>query len=173
MTYFIMAGIIPFSKVFNKKINNYTYYFLFARESLDNDSKHAGLYSDFGGRAESNETKYQAALREFYEESSGLLGSPSLVRSRMSKQKLVKFVNSTNYTSYLYEIRYDIMLPKYMKNHYNFIKKYKIELINEYNGLYEKDDFRWFELSELNDNLNIFRPFYKTIIKKVITYFSE
>ena len=65
------------------------------------------------------------------------------------------------------------MLPKYMKNHYNFIKKYKIELINEYNGLYEKDDFRWFELSELKDNLEIFRPFYKAIVRKVITYFSE
>ena len=50
------AGILPVAKIKNKL------YFLFAVEVSDNK------WSDFGGKSEKNETTYNTAIREGYEE---------------------------------------------------------------------------------------------------------
>ena len=50
------AGILPVAKFKNK------IYFLFASELSDNK------WSDFGGKQEKNETIYNTAIREGYEE---------------------------------------------------------------------------------------------------------
>ena len=63
------GGILPFA------MHNNRIYFLFSRErKIFNKHRDRGLYSDFGGSQEKNESPQQVAIREGNEESNGILG---------------------------------------------------------------------------------------------------
>ena len=160
-----MAGILPFSKVIK---NNKTFlYFLFSRETLDDyKSRDRGFWSEFGGSADKGETRLETAVREGYEESNGVFGSKTKIKNNVKKTSL-HFKEKT-YISYLMKVPYDPLLPKYLENTYNFIKVKKPDLICCEEGLFEKDKFKWIEVDELEKNIDMFRPFYRAIVYKII-----
>jgi 8-oxo-dGTP pyrophosphatase MutT (NUDIX family) len=160
-----MAGILPFSKVIK---NNKTFlYFLFSRETLDDDkSKDKGYWSEFGGSADKGESRFDTAIREGYEESNGVFGSKSQMKNKVKKTGI--YFKEKSYYSFLMQVPYDRLLPTYLENTYNFIKVKKPDLICCEEGLFEKDKFRWIEINQLEKNMNIFRPFYRPVIKQII-----
>ena len=62
------GGILPIA------FKNGKIYFLFGRETID-IWKDSGLWSDFGGGKEKNETYKETAIREGWEETDGVLGN--------------------------------------------------------------------------------------------------
>ena len=160
-----MAGILPFSKVIK---NNKTFlYFLFSRETLDDyKSRDRGFWSDFGGSADKGETRLETAIREGSEETNGIFGSKTKIKNNIKKTSL--HFKEKSYNSYLIKVPYDPLLPTYLENTYNFIKISKPELICCKEGLFEKDKFKWIEINELQENIKMFRPFYRPIIYKII-----
>ncbi len=158
-----MAGILPMA-IKNKKI-----YFLFGRETVDKVFKDAGKWSDFGGSIEKNEKLEDVAIREGWEETSGILGDEKKIKELVEKKTIEKITNGT-YTTFLVLTDYNSSLPSIFDKNYKEIKKNKPNLIQEHNGLYEKDKIKWIEVDNLCKHKKIFRPWYLSILNKVITY---
>ena len=159
-----MAGIAFVAKFKNKN------YFLFGRENKY--AYHKYLYSDFGGHQENNEPLKITAIREAYEETSGMLGNIGVYKKLLEKE-LVKMYSlpkkDGGYTTYLVNIKYDKNIPFYHNNIFSFVNRNKHELVqNQENGLFEKDKLKWFSLEELKIEKDLFRPFYVKIINQII-----
>ena len=75
------AGILPIA-FYKGKI-----YFLFSREELNADSD-PGLWSDFGGAKDNNESFFETAVREGYEETGGFLGSKKGIENLIQNKTL-------------------------------------------------------------------------------------
>ena len=98
----IFAGILPFATYKNEV------YFLLGKE-VD------GM-SDFGGGIEKYETPLQAAAREGFEESLGILGkSPKKIEEKL-KSKNAWVVDLPKARYYFYKISYNTELPAKFKN---------------------------------------------------------
>jgi 8-oxo-dGTP pyrophosphatase MutT (NUDIX family) len=159
-----MAGMAFVAKFKNN------YYFLFGRENKYALQKY--LYSDFGGHQENNETLKITAIREGYEETSGMLGNIGVYK-RLLEKDLVKTYSlpkkDGGYTTYLVNIKYDKKIPFYHNNMFNFVNRNKHDLVqNQENGLFEKDRLRWFSIQELKTEKDMFRPFYVKILNQII-----
>ena len=74
------AGILPVT-VHRGKV-----YFLFSREYIGSKDD-GGLWSDFGGSKEKNESFFDTAVREGYEESGGFLGNKSDIKKGKKYRK--------------------------------------------------------------------------------------
>lgn len=149
------AGILPVAKHANKL------YFLLALEVFENK------WSDFGGKANKNESRYETAIREGYEETNGFFGRKSEFKELVDNNYLLKINKFNNsYTTYLINIPYDKNLPFYFNNNAKFINEHFKELIDK-NGFFEKKLIKWFSLNELKTNKN-YRIFYKEIIDIII-----
>ena len=160
-----MAGILPFSRTIKNKKE--LIYFLFSRETMDDKkSKDRGFWSEFGGSRDKGETHLETAIREGYEESNGVFGSKKKLRENILKTNIT--LKNKTYNSFLIEVPYNSQLPIYLENTYKFIKNKKPELICNKDGLFEKDKFKWIEINELENNMEMFRPFYRGIILQII-----
>ena len=71
------------------------------------------------------------------------------------------------------EIDYDKKLPEKLKKIYDNALKYLHDDVIKSNGLYEKDRGKWIRLERLKYNMDIFRPWYKKIVYKIIDYFYK
>jgi len=158
-----MAGILPVA------IKNNKVYFLFGRESMDTKYKDSGKWSDFGGTMEKGETLEDTAIREGYEETSDILGSLENIKHLVENKTIQKITNGT-YTTFVVVIDYEKKLTPRFKRNYDKTKKNNPELITEHNGLYEKDRIKWIEVDNLFKYKKKFRPWYVSIVNKVITY---
>ena len=149
------AGILPVA------FNGVSVLFLLGREQYNRQ------WADFGGTSNySNEPIYNTAIREGYEELSGLLGSEYELRHKV-KNNLICTQNDNRYTSFIFETAYDRNLPLYFNRNFCFTQATSPRLINNnHNGLYEKSEIRWFTASEIR-SLNL-RPFYKNIIFPIL-----
>jgi hypothetical protein len=148
------AGIIPVSFVRGR------IYLLFGREAAD------GKWSDFGGGKEGNETPFKTAIREGCEELCGFLGCQTDLARKVRENKLMD-LHAVTYNTYLFEIPYDPYLPDYFNKNFAFIKKNFPQLL-EIDGMFEKSEIRWFDLYQLRNNRNMFRPFYRNVIDEII-----
>ena len=167
------AGILPIS-IYNGKLM-----FLFSREAPQ-QGKAAGLWSDFGGGTEKikgkRETPFQTAIREGWEESNGILGNKKDVSNLLRKHLIREIVlndNKGKYTTYLVLVDYNKHIIKRFSNDFKQMKKKNPKLLSEHNGLYEKDKIKWISYNTLKNHMTIFRPFYKPIIKKIISNFNH
>tara|TARA_B110000967_G_scaffold115702_1_gene118444 strand:- start:1947 stop:2417 length:471 start_codon:yes stop_codon:yes gene_type:complete len=151
------AGVLPIS-IYDGKI-----YFLFSRE--EKNARDGGLWSDFGGRKDKNETYRETAIRECYEEANGILGSK--IRITKLVKHAVDTITLDGYKTYISVIGYDSSLPKKFRDDFLDIKKNKPELVAK-NGLYEKDMLKWISFGDLKKNIKIFRPFYRKFIKYIL-----
>ena len=155
------AGILPVA------IYRGTIYILLGQERFN------GQWSDFGGSALSNEyrDRYMTAIREGSEELNGLFGVEDDLRESVKKNLLMTVSNNDDkYTSYVYRVEYDKMLPIYFERQNRFVEKHLEDTIAMHNGLFEKSSIRWFKHTELVDKTSRpnFRGFYECIIDKVV-----
>ena len=150
------AGVLPVAFYKNKL------YFLLGKENEYNDQG----WSDFGGAKENNESDFETAIREGYEELNGFLGTKKAMK-KMLESKLITTVNEQYYTSYLVKIEYNEKLPFYFNNHFKFIKNNLNHLIQGDNGMFEKQQIKWFTVDELKSEKN-YRNYYKKLITTII-----
>ena len=155
------AGILPVS-LFNGKL-----YFLFSREYKYSNFSDAGKWSDFGGSREKNETHFETAIREGWEESDGFLGTKDDIRNLL-KYNLIKTITDEkkNYKTYLIFIPFDNQLPLSFKKKFKYIEQNKPYLIAK-RGRYEKDKLEWIEFNDIQNRYNSFRPWYRNIIDQI------
>ena len=161
-----MAGILPIA------FHNGKIYFLYGRETKDYKSKDSGKWSDFGGAREKNESLKTTAIREGFEETMGIFGDEKSIRNLVNNKLVVK-LTINNYTTYIVEVSYDKNIPKKYNKMYKHIKKEKYYLIQEHNGLWEKDKMTWVELKNLKQFRNYARPWYKYVMSATMNYFKN
>lgn len=156
------GGILPVT-VYRNKV-----YFLFSREYIGSKDD-GGMWSDFGGSKEKNESYFDTAVREGYEESDGFLGSKSDIK-KLIKNNFVKTVTlPQGYRTYIVYIPYDKTLPKRFREKFLHIKKTKPNKIAT-KGLYEKDMLRWVRFDKLKEFTKEVRPWYRSVVKLIIKY---
>lgn len=148
------------------------WHFLFSRETKDVHGRASGSWSDFGGARENEETNYQTAVREGWEESSGILGTKKQVK-RLVKDHLLGKVETRYYTTYVVRVAYDSALPARFSRQYREIKRENPELIQQHNGLYEKDRVRWIQRDRIRKSRSSFRPWYRSILDIIIAKFEN
>lgn len=157
------AGVLPMA--FHKG----NIYFLFSREWIDS-KEDGGLWSDFGGSKDSNESFKETAIRECNEESNKILGSKKRIEYLVNKS--IKTITMNGYKTYIVLIDFDTNLPKKFRNQFLKVKKNNPDLINKNNGLYEKDMLKWMSYKDLKNNPSImFRKWYKKFIKEILKIF--
>ena len=145
-------------------------YFLFSRESFINKSQ-SGLWSDFGGSKENYESHYQTAIREGVEESNGILGNKTNIKF-LIKHHCIGKISDRGYSIYLIQVKYDTTIIKNFSDHFNKVLKNRPKLVTADNGLYEKDKIKWIKLQDLKKHIEIFRPWYKKFVFKIIKFFE-
>jgi hypothetical protein len=155
------GGILPVA------IHKGNLYFLFSREYI-NSKDDGGLWSDFGGSKEKNETFFQTALREGYEESDKIIGSKNNIKNLMKNS--LQEITINGYRTYVVLIDYNKGLPKKFRNKFLYIKENKPHLLCK-KGLYEKDMIKWYSYNDIKKNFNEFRPFYKNIVRTILQMF--
>ena len=155
------GGILPVA------IHKGNLYFLFSREYI-NSKDDGGLWSDFGGSKEKNETFFQTALREGYEESDKIIGSKNTIKNLMKNS--LQEITINGYRTYVVLIDYNKGLPKKFRNKFLYIKENKPHLLCK-KGLYEKDMIKWYSYNDIKKNFNGFRPFYKNIVRTILQMF--
>jgi 8-oxo-dGTP pyrophosphatase MutT (NUDIX family) len=164
------AGILPVT-VYKDKI-----YFLYGRESVEASSKYdKGKWSDFGGGREKGESAKQTAIREGFEETSGILGSEQDIADMIHKNLLKKLVYNDGkgtYTVFLVLMPYDKTLPDKLKKIYKNALKKEPKKVFAHNGLFEKDRAEWIPLHQLNSRMHTFRRWYKPIVRQTIELFN-
>ena len=140
-------------------------YFLFGREAFD------GKWSDFGGGKEGNETPFRTAIREGCEELNGFLGCKAELERRV-KGNMIKRITHMQFHTYLFELSYDENLPIYFTNNSTFIKQRLPHLVDK-KGLFEKSEIAWMTVSDIRRNHNLFRPFYKGVLREIMSAEKE
>jgi 8-oxo-dGTP pyrophosphatase MutT (NUDIX family) len=148
------AGILPIALYKNKLL------FLFGKE------RSSGLWSDFGGGAEKNETEIQTAIREGGEELNGLLGIGDELFKKV-KDNMLNILPYEEYTIYIFKIPYDANLPTYFNNSNSFATRYLPKQLNR-SGLFEKKEMRWFSIDDMKAEKKTFRPFYRGVVNILI-----
>ena len=129
------AGILPVT------IMKGTIFFLLGRERYNNN-----YWSDFGGSSIENESIYDTAIREGYEELDGLLGSKYELYKKVNNN-LIKTCYVDKYTTFLFNTNYNELyyLQKHFNNNRKFIDNNKIiDYSNKIEGLFEKSEIKLF-----------------------------
>ena len=155
------GGVLPVA------IHKGKLYFLFSREYI-NSKDDGGLWSDFGGSKDNDETYFETALREGYEESDKIIGSKNDIKKLMKNS--LQQITINGYRTYVVLINYDKDLPKKFRNKFLYIKENKPHLLCK-KGLYEKDMIKWYSYEDIKKNFNNFRPFYKNIVRTILKLF--
>jgi ADP-ribose pyrophosphatase YjhB (NUDIX family) len=138
-------------------------YFLFGKENSMEDS--AKGWSDFGGRMDSGETPYSAALREGSEELTGFLGNPIQLKKLIKKNGGAYNITHNSYHVHMFFLEYDENLPKYYNQNHRFLwDKMDNTILND-SKLFEKIEIGWFSVEDMKSRLPEFRSFYQEIVK--------
>jgi hypothetical protein len=133
------AGILPYALVDNDM------YLLIGKDIRDN------TWSDFGGKSEEEDGNLplNTAIREFYEESCGVVMDIKSIRNRMSTPHnyiLLQSHTQNGYPYYMYmvEVPYSNMYRSIFRKLLYFMKYKKI-----YKKHMEKTDIQWISLKSL------------------------
>ena len=156
------GGILPYT------IHEGEIYFLLSRESIDYKWKESGLWSDFGGKKEKNETYKDAAIREGYEESNGILGDEKYIENLIDNH-CIFHLTKNKHRVYVVYIKYDKHIPRKYRRKYLKARNYNPEEFKQNRHFYEKDMLRWMSIKDIYSNMNMFRYYYKYVIKNIIS----
>ena len=78
-------------------------------------------------------------------------------------------IEFNRYTSFLFYIHQDKNLVNTFEKNNQFAEIYLNSLIDKkHNGLFEKDEIKWYSVNELKTNIKQFRPHYIPIINTII-----
>lgn len=155
------AGILPYT-FFNGQV-----YLLLGKDVRDN------AWSDFGGKCEphDDDKPLMTAIREFYEETCGIVMDPKSLKIKMNNVQSVTFSNTQNnklYYMYAIEIPYNSTYRGIFRRMIMFLKH-----INMYNKTIEKTDIKWVNAQTILENSATIkvRPVFKnTFLKWWNTY---
>ena len=156
------GGILPYT------IHEGEIYFLLSRESIDYKWKESGLWSDFGGKKEKTETYKDAAIREGYEESNGILGDEKYIENLIDNH-CIFHLTKNKHRVYVVYIKYDKHIPRKYRRKYLKARNYNPEEFKQNRHFYEKDMLRWMSIKDIYSNMNMFRYYYKYVIKNIIS----
>ena len=159
------AGILPFTIYRNK------YLFLMGREYIKGKSKCSGLWSDFGGASDKNETYKETAVREGFEETEGFIGNKKDIE-KLIKNNTITEITVNKYKTYIIYIDYDSDIISNFRNNFLKVENNNPELLCKH-GSYEKDMIKWMDIDYLKKNKNIFRVWYKPFVYKIIKMFDH
>jgi hypothetical protein len=148
------AGILPYT-FFNGQV-----YLLLGKDIRDN------FWSDFGGKSEQQDEDkpMSTAIREFYEESCGIVMDPKSLRIKMNNVQSVTFSSTQNNKTYY---MYAIEIP-YNSNYRGVFRRMIMYLkyINMYKKTIEKTDIKWVNAQDVYSGSISIRPvFYNTFTK--------
>lgn len=148
------AGILPYT-FFNGHV-----YLLLGKDVRDNS------WSDFGGKCEPHDEgkPMTTAIREFYEETCGIIMDPKSLRIKMNNIQSVTFSNTQNnntYYMYAIEIPYNSIYRGVFRRTIMFLKH-----INMYKKTIEKTDIRWVNAEDVITNKLLVRPVFKNTFTK-------
>lgn len=167
----VAGSILPIT------LHNNNIYFLFGKENpMENSAKG---WSDFGGRVDSGETIYNAALREGAEELTGFLGDNKTLHKLIKNNGGTFNFELNKYHVHMFYLPYDDNLPKYFNQNHEFLWKKMDQNVLNKTKLFEKIEIQWFSFDEMIQKKKYFRPFYQNIInlfidnKKDITNFVK
>ena len=165
------AGILPVT-VYRNKV-----YLLYGRENIKNKkNRDRGKWSDFGGATEKGESPFQTAVREGWEETSGILGSKRRIKSLIKYNLLDKVVYNKDgkgiYTIFLVLIPYNASLPKKLEKTFKKALKNEPEKVFAHNGFFEKDKAEWIPLDKLESRIKMFRRWYRPLVRETIELFN-
>tara|TARA_B110000027_G_C15913332_1_gene209382 strand:- start:11 stop:511 length:501 start_codon:yes stop_codon:yes gene_type:complete len=152
------AGILPVT-VFKGSI-----LFLLGREQ-----HHNNYWCDFGGKSNLNESVFETAIREGYEEIDGLFGNKKKLSKSVS-DNLISVYNIDRYTTHLFYVNPDILtnFPYYFNNHREFLEDENLIINNKKEGLFEKNKVKLFSKNDLILNYDNIRPFYKEVVNDLL-----
>jgi len=150
------AGILPVTILKGSII------FLLGREQNSN------YWCDFGGSSNNDESIFDTAIREGYEELDGFLGNQNQLE-KLVTNNLVSQYYTNRYTTFLFYVKPQILcsIPYFFNNHRKFLED---ELILNYKkeGLFEKNEIKLFNKNDLLVNYQEIRPFYKDIVLQLL-----
>lgn len=131
------AGVLPYTFITTPSGRKKLYFLI----GTDKSNK----VSDFGGKMEKGEDIFDTAAREYYEESSGLLGSLSKIKKEMKSDAMrTTFVICKCYKIYLLKIDYVAELPKI----YDAAKKNSVGTTYPA-GFFEMGTIKWMSATQL------------------------
>lgn len=154
----VAASILPVA------IHKGKLYFLFGKE---NEFADAPGFSDFGGRVESGETPFRAALREGAEELCGFLGDETQLEDLIKKNGGSYYMLQDKYHIHIFCIDYDENLPTHFNQNRRFLWSRLSENDKKILGktkLFEKDEIAWFSMSDMKKRVGEFRRFYQKTV---------
>lgn len=131
------AGVLPYTFITTPSGHKKLFFLI----GTDKSNK----VSDFGGKMEKGEDIFDTAAREYYEESSGLLGSLSKIKKQMKSDSMrTTFVICKCYRIYLLKIDYIAELPKL----YSVAKKNSVGTTYP-SGFFEMGKIKWMSATQL------------------------
>lgn len=155
------AGVLPYAMVRGKPM------FLFGKEQSTNDTPG---WADFGGGAEGNETDRAVALREWYEETSGIFGSFTEYKALFGRGFVRTFTNaSRQYTVFLVRVPYNESLVTHYNHMSDFFEQSALNT-RATKGLFEKARMEWFGVADMRRRKGLFRVYYREFIGLVLAW---
>lgn len=149
----VYAGILIYTVIDNK------YLFLLGKESTGRDT---GLWSDFGGKIEPGETVKQAAVRECYEETMGLLGTRENLDSYIADQQ--PYHTFTGGHWFFLSLDYTWVENKSLIELFSRFYNYGYSLTQK-EGYFEKSAISWFTLDEIANSDKMRHHFKKSLLR--------
>lgn len=150
------AGILPYAVV------DETIYFLVGKDIRDN------TWSDFGGKSEEEDggDPMETAMREFYEETCGIIMDIKSLRNRLSSPKNYtqfesRTLNGYPYYMYMLEIPYNNSYRSIFRKLLYFMKYKRI-----YKKFMEKIDIQWISIKSLVARRVVLRNVFETTLAK-------
>lgn len=148
------AGILPYT-YFNGNV-----YLLLGKDVRDN------YWSDFGGKSEiqDGEKPMNTAIREFYEETCGIIMDPKSLKIKMNNVQSVTFSNTQNnkvYYMYAIEIPYNSVYRGVFRRMIMYLKHIKM-----FQRTIEKTDIKWVNATDVYSNCINTRPVFRNTFMK-------
>lgn len=125
------GGILPYALVGGQL------WLLLGREMRVDNWSGSQRWSPFGGGVDPGESGWKAALREGYEETMGLFGTPKEMAKRVDRKP---WRNNRHEYTLLMPVEYDRNIPRYFRNFYRYAKRCKGKCPE---GWFEKTEVRW------------------------------
>ena len=130
--------------------------------------KNSNYWCDFGGSSNNDESIFDTAIREGYEELDGFLGNQNQLE-KLVTNNLVSLCYTNGYTTFLFYVKPQVLcsVPYFFNNHRIFLED---ELILNYKkeGLFEKSEIKLFNKKDLLVNYQEIRPFYRDIVSQLL-----
>ena len=141
---------------------------------LVGQEKYSHLWSDFGGKSNKGEKLVKTAIREGGEELNGLLGMNDELENKVLSNIILSISYGSKYDKYttlVFKTYFDPQLPLYFDDVNKFAETHLQDKIdNNHNGLFEKSEIKWIEISKLKNKKikATFRPWYIPILDCII-----